>query len=341
MMILQQAPDLSSIYALICASSRANAAFEIDSARILDAAIERSIPEFKHLTCMIAIMGSFSSSSPPTFKELVVKYKSRPRDEPKKAYAAGTQGPRYLVLTAYRIEILQNLCLVTLLQKFHDEVWSHERVKKFQSRTGLSLAPCSWSPSWTERRRVVRALWKLMIYWNIHAIRQDLREEEDCWFYHYNDILQHLSPALGPFAGSEDIEDADNVEQEVSHDLECEEFSCVSIAAMVSLGRRDAPEMEIFTPFSSQDCSKFWILKEVFPIIQKKKTPWGPEEPKLPEKQSPLRKDVFQPNTSLTEYFADYWLKYYDIRCYDTCGIYIWDMNRLAYMHFILTGVGS
>jgi hypothetical protein len=105
-MILQQAPDLPSTYAFICASSRAKAAFEIDSARILDAVLERSTPDIKHLVGMVAILGSFSSSSPPKFEELTEKYKARPLGEPTKAFAADTPGPRYVLLTAYRIEIL-------------------------------------------------------------------------------------------------------------------------------------------------------------------------------------------------------------------------------------------
>lgn len=175
-MILQQAPHLSSIYAFVCAFARANAAFEIGSARILDSVTERSTPEFKHLVGVIAILGSFSSS-PPTFEELVEKYKTKHVGQPAKAYAAGTRGPRYVLLTAYRIEILQSVCLVTLLQNVHDLVWSHERVDKNQSiarTSSLSL----WPPSWTEKMRVVESLWKLMIYWNICAICPDLRTEK-------------------------------------------------------------------------------------------------------------------------------------------------------------------
>jgi hypothetical protein len=74
-MILQYAPDLPSIYKFICVSATANAAFQIDTACILDNAIGRSIPEYKHLARMIAILGSYSaSSSHPTFEELVKTY---------------------------------------------------------------------------------------------------------------------------------------------------------------------------------------------------------------------------------------------------------------------------
>jgi hypothetical protein len=60
--ILRHAPDLPSLYRFICAPANANAAFEIDADRILDNAIERSIPEFKHLARMVAILGSFLTS---------------------------------------------------------------------------------------------------------------------------------------------------------------------------------------------------------------------------------------------------------------------------------------
>lgn len=43
--ILEYAPNLSTIYNFICASMRVNAAFEMSPAQILDNAIERSIPD--------------------------------------------------------------------------------------------------------------------------------------------------------------------------------------------------------------------------------------------------------------------------------------------------------
>jgi hypothetical protein len=71
LIIILHVPDLPSIYKFICASTRVNAAFEIDPTNILDSTIERSIPDFKHLARLIAIRSSFSSSSKPTYDEFL------------------------------------------------------------------------------------------------------------------------------------------------------------------------------------------------------------------------------------------------------------------------------
>lgn len=128
--ILQHAPDLPSIYQLICASASASAAFRLSPARILDPVIERSILEFKHLARMIAIISTFSAtSSHPIFQKLVYKHNNElPEDvmttaPASFAFVTGTPGPRYLVLTAYRIEVLQHICFVSLLQNIHEAIW--------------------------------------------------------------------------------------------------------------------------------------------------------------------------------------------------------------------------
>lgn len=123
--ILGYAPDLPTIYKFICASSHANAAFTIDSPQILDAAIERSIPEFKHSARMIAILGTLASKPDLSFKGLVDSYKDLPTEvlstaPASYAFVKDTPGPRYLVLTAYRIEVLQYICFVSLLQNIHE-----------------------------------------------------------------------------------------------------------------------------------------------------------------------------------------------------------------------------
>jgi hypothetical protein len=60
LLLKQNVPDLPSLYKFIYASTKANAAFEFDPTPILKKAIDRSIPHFKHLACMIAIMGSLN-----------------------------------------------------------------------------------------------------------------------------------------------------------------------------------------------------------------------------------------------------------------------------------------
>jgi hypothetical protein len=156
--ILQHAPDLSSIYKLLCVSTRANAAFEIDSTRILDAVIERSIPEFKYLARMVAILGSIPSSSKLTYDEL------REFGELRKdvlniapasfAFPSRTPGTRYLLLTAYRIE--------TLVENIHELMWSmapKSGCSLKRSRAGVFFQGAAWyAPPWVERVRVERAL---------------------------------------------------------------------------------------------------------------------------------------------------------------------------------------
>ncbi|KAH8689677.1 hypothetical protein BGW36DRAFT_441999 [Talaromyces proteolyticus] len=165
--VLQHAPDLPTIYKFICASASANAAFEISPSHILDNVIERSIPEFKHLARMVAILGSFSASSLHlTFKNLVDKYKNLPKDmlttaPASFAFEAGTPGPRYLVLTGYRIEILQHICFVSLLQNIHE-------------------AAAWWPPSWAEK-----------------VIYPDLKTD-DYRFSQYSAVIQHINPCIGP-----------------------------------------------------------------------------------------------------------------------------------------------
>ena len=118
-MILQYAPDLASIYKIICVSASANVAFHIDLTCILENATERSIPEYKHLARLIAIEGAYLASSPrPTFEELVDTYHNLPEDALTTAPASSVfrsgRGSRYLILTAYRIETLQHVCFVSI-----------------------------------------------------------------------------------------------------------------------------------------------------------------------------------------------------------------------------------
>lgn len=159
--------------------TRVNAAFEIDLASILDAAIERSIPEFKYLARMVAILGSFSASSKPTYDEFLREFEKLPNDmlttaPASFAFHSRTPGTRYLLLTANRIETLLHICFVTLLENIHELMWSMPlksgRSSK-RSRAGIFFQGAAWySPSWVERVRVERALWKLVIYWNICAV---------------------------------------------------------------------------------------------------------------------------------------------------------------------------
>jgi hypothetical protein len=137
---------------------------------------------------------SVDSSSQPTFDLFVGNYRSLRGDEltsvpPLSPFVAGTPGPRYLLLTAYRIEHLQHICLVTLLQNIHELTFFKPEDGKLklkpgdalkQFRPGVPFTPAAWwSPSWIERFRVERSLWKLMIYWNIRAIHHGLAADDN------------------------------------------------------------------------------------------------------------------------------------------------------------------
>lgn len=258
LIILGHVPDLSSLYRLICASAKANAAFESHPGHLLDKIIERSIPDFKHLARMVAILGSLSiqtspnahSGNPPsqpTFETLVNKYKNLPKDvltsaPPSFAFTAGTPGPRYLLLTAYRIENLRPRCVATLLQNVHEQLFSRpvngkteeepdHTLKQF--RPGVSFTPAAlWYPSCIDRFWVERALWKLIIYWNIRAIDPDVATVHPD-FRRYSVKIRHISPSIGP-------------EMNSVHLYESEEMNCVSAAIQEFL---DCESFELFTAF--------------------------------------------------------------------------------------------
>lgn len=260
LIILRNIRDLPSLYKFICASAQANAAFTIDAAHILHEIIERSIPDFQPLARMISILGSLdiqnsfnarsSNASRPTFNMVVAKYRSLPEDVLTKAVASfsfmtGTSGPRYLLLTAYRIEYLQHICFTTLLQNIHELIFispvnKHiitsqvHTLKHF--RPGVFFKPAAWwSPSWVERFRIERALWKLFIHWNIRAIQSEtIVDDPD--FCQYNEKLEYLSPSIGPAP----------TKYFTPHEVE--EMNCVSASVCEFLG---CEPVKFFTALSS------------------------------------------------------------------------------------------
>jgi hypothetical protein len=123
LMILPNLPDLSSLYKFICASSIASTAFTIDAANMLNGVIERSIPHFKTLACVISVIGSLDIQSKPKtshsklFDSLIAKYASLPEG----MLVNDTLGARYLLLTAYRVEHPMHICITTLLQNMRFE----------------------------------------------------------------------------------------------------------------------------------------------------------------------------------------------------------------------------
>ena len=308
-MILQNAPDLSSIYKTICVSASANAAFQIDAACILENTIERSIPEYKHLARMIAILGSYLASTPNlTFEELVDKYHNLPEDILTTASAASVLrsrlGCRYLVLTAYRIESLQHLCFVYLLQNIHEVVWpvestdeSHLYPIKHSKDNVPFEAAAWWSPSIVEKSRITRALWKVIIYWNIRSICPLVMD--DYGFSRYRERLQHFSPCIGP-----DLPKNDDGEKSFH---EVEEIKCVLTATHDLL---DYP-YESFTPFTShqtfhrfrlKECKSSTIFEETLnwkyeepkPMTGNDAIIYGRREPSVNEVNCPYREDTWR-----------------------------------------------
>lgn len=341
--ILQHAPDLPSIYKFICASTRVNAAFEIDSANILDAAIGRSIPELKHLARMVAILGSFSSSPKPTYDDLLHVFEDLPKDVLSKAPAVfafppGTHGIRYLLLTAYRIETLLHICFVTLLENIHKLMWSmppKSGCPLKRSRAGVSFQGAAWyPPSWVERFRVERALWKLMIYWNICAICQDFRED-DYDFCRYSEKIRHIGSEIGP-----------SIKNSISYQYEVEEMRCILSTAQELLGCT-RKSFESLTPFARQNHPKPCIKTGASLINLKETFRWKFQEPRPREANSGYE-DLYygqewhcalETNTKFRSQYWSIWrgkptstLDSQDRWFPDYLGLCIWDLKRLGYL---------
>ncbi|KAJ9195399.1 hypothetical protein DTO021D3_8369 [Paecilomyces variotii] len=179
--ILRNVPDLPSLYRFICASAQANAVFKMDAPHILDKVIKRSIPDFQPLARMISLLGSLDiriGFNSRRLSETVTRYGALPKDlltkaAPSLSFITGTSGPRYVLLTAYRIEHLRHICFTTLLQNIHELIFvSPVDGRNFsdvhtlkQFRPGVFFKPVAWwSPSWVERFRIERALWRLFMY---------------------------------------------------------------------------------------------------------------------------------------------------------------------------------
>lgn len=205
------APDLATVYIFICTSPAFEMAFNICAPSILETVIQCSIPDFKHLARMLSIFGTFASSPNVEFQEFVDKYKTLPKDvlstaPPSSAFMKDTPGPRYLVLTAYRISIFQKVCFMFLLTNVHEEMWSvspnstEETYSPIrESWTGEKFeAVAWWAPSWVEEMRLTRAYWNLFVYWNIYSISPHLKASLDDYFFtRYRATIADIDPTIG------------------------------------------------------------------------------------------------------------------------------------------------
>ncbi|KAJ9293332.1 hypothetical protein DTO271G3_7828 [Paecilomyces variotii] len=238
-MILRNLPDLPSLYKFVCASSIVNSAFTIDAANILNEIIERSIPRFKSLARVIYVIGSLdihTGSKTPLhskrFNSLIAKYKALPEG----MLTNDTLGAWYLLLAAYRIEHLQHICFTTLLQNIHERIFTSyvdentpsDKLSELKSfRHGVFFkAAAWWSPSWVERFRIERALWKLFIYWNIRTTYYNDILEDDPDFSQYNKRILDLNPDIGvkngrTWSASQELDEINCVSDAVSEFLNC------------------------------------------------------------------------------------------------------------------------
>lgn len=116
-----------------------------------------------------------------------------------------------------------------------------------RSRAGAYFQGAAWyPPSWVERVRVERALWKLVIYWNVCAICQDFRDD-DYDFRRYSAKFRHIDLRIGPI-----------IKGLTSYQYEVEEMRCVLSKTQELLGCT-ARSFEILTSFARQEYPKPYI----------------------------------------------------------------------------------
>lgn len=227
LLILQEAPDLASLYQFICASPRISAAFEIDSARIVDLVIARSTPEFASHARSVAVLRTLvdhlDSNPDLLFQPSAVLESAAgfwPQDGNNTSQSqllwpefAGTPAPRYVLLTAYRVKRLEHICISTLLHNIHDMTLSRPTwpginspgISEAEYNRGRPFKPSAWwPPSWSEKRRVQRILWKLMVVMGVRALMFKLWPSgwpdytQACFGGRYGRILRHIGATLPP-----------------------------------------------------------------------------------------------------------------------------------------------
>ncbi|QKX60542.1 uncharacterized protein TRUGW13939_07687 [Talaromyces rugulosus] len=368
--ILRQAPDLSSIYNFIHASAKASAAFELDPVHILDDTIERSIPDFKHLARMVAILGALNVPPPYntqnsygrlTFEMFVDKFKSLDENvlttAPPSSWAfiAGTPGPRYLLSVAVRIHTLQYLCLTTLLVNIHELIFPTLNSEEGRYRTprglnesrghysgpGITFEPAAWwSPSYVERYRVERALWKLLVYWNVRSVDPRLQNVEDYNFTQYSLEIQRIRSDLGPPL------------DHIARSAEVDHMNCVSATIQEAIG--DSALEAVFTISKNYHKSQIEGTWSQSSVVLEETAKWRLENP-APVPAKDVRKwwweqgkrSLFKYNSL---YRSSYWYMWYSCAAWDrprgqrlslkSRGLYfpdyldlcLWDRKRLAYL---------
>lgn len=271
--ILRNAPDLESLYQFVCTSKWACWVFEGDSVGIVNEVIRRTIPGFASAARIVALFGSLNSNPSSSFRsslrtinvnELVATYTRLQGGNPKQApplwpSLAETPGPRYLLLSAYRIRCLRGICLSILLQNAHETPYLGSEAQEMESKAGsarkgrvIGLPSCrsaGWPPSQGEKYRVQGTLWNLMVYWSFRLANE--AEPDILRRAQYHQVEKCVGPAVWPQTGNRERR------------LEVCRMECVSLAVQSFL---DCSPSEFFATYSGEtrrtqvqaSFSRFW-----------------------------------------------------------------------------------
>ena len=270
--ILRNAPDLESLYQFVCTSKWASWVFEGDSVRIVNEVIRRTIPGFASAARIVALFGSLNSNPSSCFRsssrtinvnELVATYTQLQGGNPNQApplwpSLAETSGPRYLLLSAYRIRCLRRICLSILLQNAHATPYLGPEAQEMEPGAGsatkgrvIGLPSCrraGWPPSQGEKYRLQETLWKLMVNWSFRSAKE--AEPDIPRRAQYDHVEKCVSSAVWPRTGESRLE------------IVCR-MECASLAVQSFL---DCSPSEFFATYSGEarraqvqaSFSRFW-----------------------------------------------------------------------------------
>lgn len=200
-LILDHAPDLPTLHTLICTQRIWLSLFELKPIELIEAVIKRSLPpEIQKFPRWIAVITSLSSPNTiynlhcgpdPSLEQFTrrydtVHYGTDPFYVPELSpQFRWTPAPREVLAAASRVQRLEDICLVALLQNITGMQLSYPRERSFefdphtapvQLADEVPFTPtANWAPSWIERERVRLALWQQTVSWYNH--RAFLSEE--------------------------------------------------------------------------------------------------------------------------------------------------------------------
>lgn len=183
--VMEELPDLVSLYALIRASPTAKALYDGNPGPLMNLLIEKSMPKelHRHIN-WIAIMlslprvpgGPYSADSLQGFIERFRALGGTETSSPALLHdLRGTDGPREALVSAVLVERLHNVCLDRMLTHICSIEDGHPAPPTFTGadftgHAGPGARPiipvpeqsffgwASWTPSWVERFRVKEAI---------------------------------------------------------------------------------------------------------------------------------------------------------------------------------------